>query len=621
MGEVWYTHSLTTNFNGQWRQDICISNTIGNISKNPSIDFEGNKIKIVFETALNEEAAIYLLTFIPDVNGNYIFSEAEEVLYYPLSYFGNAKPVIAYNSILLYVAYRKNTTDGLYQKTKWNFGGNWQWGAEDPIPNTTSYSSNPSVVGISNNIHVVYQHSLGIRYILAFFNNYVADYINYAIISTGCGYTNNYSPSISLVKNNYPVVSWVGYNYTDPGGGEVNKVEGESPTSKIVVRRAKDNSWSSFFKAGYNAVTTNNNSTSSTLNEESIIAWSEGSSPNFLSKWVRRVNGSYTDAHSLSHNGKQNQVSNGTSIDNIEGTVFTITQLPYMLSLVTTDFNQQFSGGSGLNKAGELIELSYGREGVIYKNGVEFLFNIGDIIVGDSVIKFIEQPDTILYSSAEELNTVVKTVPFYLSASTEFYFTDFYYVLNDSLADTSLTAEDEVNFKVELINNQSGQVIGTFDNITYTKEYLDKYANVSYQVDCSNIASGNYFLRLVTTVAGEAEYHLGNVQNSGEELSKHNYQRINFNGTELPESYSLEQNYPNPFNPNTTIKFQIPKEGMVTLKVYDILGAEVAILVDEEKVAGKYEVNFDANNLASGIYIYCLNVNDFANVKKMVLLK
>ncbi|MEB2296458.1 MAG: T9SS type A sorting domain-containing protein, partial [Ignavibacteria bacterium] len=167
----------------------------------------------------------------------------------------------------------------------------------------------------------------------------------------------------------------------------------------------------------------------------------------------------------------------------------------------------------------------------------------------------------------------------------------------------------------------SGQVIGTFDNITYTKEYLDKYANVSYQVDCSNIASGNYFLRLVTTVAGEAEYHLGNVQNSGEELSKHNYQRINFNGTELPESYSLEQNYPNPFNPNTTIKFQIPKEGMVTLKVYDILGAEVAILVDEEKVAGKYEVNFDANNLASGIYIYCLNVNDFANVKKMVLLK
>lgn len=60
---------------------------------------------------------------------------------------------------------------------------------------------------------------------------------------------------------------------------------------------------------------------------------------------------------------------------------------------------------------------------------------------------------------------------------------------------------------------------------------------------------------------------------------------------------------------------------MVTLKVYDILGAEVVTLVNEEKVAGKYEVNFNASNLASGVYIYRLNVNDYVNVKKMVLLK
>ena len=60
---------------------------------------------------------------------------------------------------------------------------------------------------------------------------------------------------------------------------------------------------------------------------------------------------------------------------------------------------------------------------------------------------------------------------------------------------------------------------------------------------------------------------------------------------------------------------------MVTLKVYDILGAEVATLVNEEKIAGKYEVNFNASSLASGVYIYRLNVNDFVNVRKMVLVK
>jgi hypothetical protein len=258
------------------------------------------------------------------------------------------------------------------------------------------------------------------------------------------------------------------------------------------------------------------------VSEQSVITWSEGVSPNFSSKWVRRVDGSYTDEQNLSHNGKQNQASNGTNLENIKGTIFSTTSSPFMLSLSTTNFNQQFGGG-GITKVGELIELSYGREGVIYKNGVEFLFNIGDIIVGDSVIKFIEQPDTILYSSAEELNSVVKSVPFYLSPSTEFYFTDFYYVLNDSLADTALTANDMVNFKVELLKEQTGQVVGTFDNITYTKEYLDKYANVSYQVNCSNISPGDYYLRLVTTTEGNSEYFLGNVQNSGEGLDKRKY--------------------------------------------------------------------------------------------------
>ena len=619
MGEVWYTHSLTSNFNGSWSNDQLVEFH----SKNPSIDYEGNTIKVVYETTeitIPWSPCIYMRTFVQNPGGLYEPQSEEFIAEIPLSYFGSAKPVIAYNDVVVLAAYRKNITDGIYQKSKWYVAGNWQWGNEGLIPNTNSYSSNPSIVGRYNWVYLAWQHSLGIRYIFGYAQGANWIYNNYAIISTGSGYTNNYSPSISLAKNAYPVVSWIGYNYVDDTGWGINKIEGESPTSKIVVRRGSSGSWSSFFKAGYNPVTTNNNSTSSSLNEESVITWSEGTSPNYSSKWVRRVDGSYTDVQNLSHNGKQNQASNGTNLENMKGTVFSITNIPYMLSLSTTNFNQQFGGG-GITKVGELIELSYGREGVIYKNGVEFLFNIGDIIVGDSVIKFIEQPDTILYSSSEELNSVVKTVPFYLSPSTEFYFTDFYYVLNDSLADTALTANDMVNFKVELVKEQTGQVVGTFDNITYTKEHLDKYANVSYQVNCSNISPGEYYLRLVTTTEGSSEYFLGNVQNSGEGLDKKKYTRINFDGTTLPVTYSLEQNYPNPFNPATTIRYQIPKEGMVTLKVYDILGAEVATLVDAFQNEGRYEVNFDAGSLASGVYIYRLSVNDFVNVKKMVMLK
>ncbi len=92
-------------------------------------------------------------------------------------------------------------------------------------------------------------------------------------------------------------------------------------------------------------------------------------------------------------------------------------------------------------------------------------------------------------------------------------------------------------------------------------------------------------------------------------------------GSPLPVTMELSQNYPNPFNPATTIDYQIPQQGFVSLKVYDVLGREVAVLVTEEKSAGRYTVNFVAPDLASGIYLYQLRVNDYVSSKKMLLLK
>lgn len=88
-----------------------------------------------------------------------------------------------------------------------------------------------------------------------------------------------------------------------------------------------------------------------------------------------------------------------------------------------------------------------------------------------------------------------------------------------------------------------------------------------------------------------------------------------------PTEYSLQQNYPNPFNPVTTISYQIKEQGIVLLKVFDLLGQEVATLVREVKPEGKYSFNFDASNLPSGVYIYSLRVNDFVQNQKMTLLK
>jgi hypothetical protein len=87
------------------------------------------------------------------------------------------------------------------------------------------------------------------------------------------------------------------------------------------------------------------------------------------------------------------------------------------------------------------------------------------------------------------------------------------------------------------------------------------------------------------------------------------------------EEFNLSQNYPNPFNPSTKINFSIPKSEYVSLRIYDLLGREVKVLVNGDLTVGEYEVNFDAKGLASGIYYYSLRAGDFVNVKKMVLVK
>jgi hypothetical protein len=91
--------------------------------------------------------------------------------------------------------------------------------------------------------------------------------------------------------------------------------------------------------------------------------------------------------------------------------------------------------------------------------------------------------------------------------------------------------------------------------------------------------------------------------------------------SQIPTEYNLEQNYPNPFNPVTQITFDIPKNGFVTLKIYDVLGREITTLVNGVKNPGRYIVEFDGSQYSSGIYFYRLESDEFTDVKKMILIK
>ncbi|RPI06640.1 MAG: T9SS C-terminal target domain-containing protein [Ignavibacteriae bacterium] len=96
---------------------------------------------------------------------------------------------------------------------------------------------------------------------------------------------------------------------------------------------------------------------------------------------------------------------------------------------------------------------------------------------------------------------------------------------------------------------------------------------------------------------------------------------VEHRGSDIPNTFSLFTNYPNPFNPSTKIRYAIPQNSYITLKVFDLRGREIATLVNEKKAPGNYEVTFNAGNLTSGIYFYQLRTENYIQTKKMILLQ
>jgi hypothetical protein len=175
---------------------------------------------------------------------------------------------------------------------------------------------------------------------------------------------------------------------------------------------------------------------------------------------------------------------------------------------------------------------------------------------------------------------------------------------------TTATETNNQGFEIERMS-----VGSSFEQIGYAAGFGTTTEPKSYSFIDSKLEPGNYIYRL---------------------------KQIDFNGTysysdevnvevEIPLVYSLEQNYPNPFNPSTTIKYSIQKDGFVKLAVYNLLGEEVTVLVNNEQKAGRYEIMFsaiggsasggEASKLSSGVYLYRLETQNFLSIKKMILIK
>ena len=157
--------------------------------------------------------------------------------------------------------------------------------------------------------------------------------------------------------------------------------------------------------------------------------------------------------------------------------------------------------------------------------------------------------------------------------------------------------------------NDNALKVGTFQvqRKNYKFDLNNIFVNWNFSGDNETILTGHLF---------------SNITIQSDFISDMKLTGVKDNKIQIPDNYELEQNYPNPFNPSTKIKFFLKESGKVKLDIYNIIGQKVAELVNEELPSGFHDINFNASNLASGIYIYRLNVeNKFVSTKKMILAK
>ena len=475
LGKVWYTKSTTTNFDGTWTQDTEVFSDISTGSVNPSIDVNGNEYAVVGE--LQDGSTSVISLFRSET------SSLDEVATIDNSYYGSSYPVISKTNNEYFIIYKPSATSNLKFRRYYATSlppYTWLWSPEADLPYSTSDSKYPSIVGDKSDdgVYIVWQEGTAeIKYLFSNRQGNLRVFDTAESVSENSGYTINTNPSISLSEIG-EIISWT--------GGRKEKVAykmlGKETASFVYVHRAliraKAGTWGDFTVLGSEVNYTNNNSSES-LTGETVIAFSQ--SGGTASKWVKRVGGYYSAVSSLSHNGLQVNVSNGTDLTNVEAMVFNTASLPYPINRSTTSF-------TSLSKIASDTTVTYGRTGVVGKQGMEFLFCVEDILLDNENIKFIERVDTLPVLNLNELNSAARTNTFNLTGNSNLYFSLYYLVINPELASSVLTNEDYVNFKLELVNADNNMVAGTFDDITFTKQNVNDHESISYKIDCAGIA-------------------------------------------------------------------------------------------------------------------------------------
>jgi len=439
------------------------------------------------------------------------------------------------------------------------------------------------------------------------------------------GYTKNYKPSL-VEFNGGARMCWIGertINDEDPDSPsempETNNgadVKTLYKTNSYVEKRVvfKTPTYYRYWNFGNNVqaptITKPNDNTAY------IVGWNETTNNN--NKFVDNTL-DLSPIKNFGISGSYVQVANAPTKQEMVGLVYNTSATPYSFTKT-----EQIGYYYGIPKSldgenGGLIAVNHGRQGLVVKDSLQFFFALGDITNGDKPVNFTSLPEDYAVTNLESVNNALVSTPFSIKDGESFLYSVQYGLIGSQNA--QLPVNKSVSFKVKLLDANTNELIREFDNVTYQGSNIQKYNNILYQVNINGIGSKTVKMCLEVNDNLGGTYSITDRSTDDDILAKANIHSVNLTENINITSYDLFQNYPNPFNPSTTISYQVPDNCRVTLKVFDVLGKEVTTLVDEYKSKGKYDVQFNAKHLASGMYIYQIKAGDFVSSKKLMLMK
>ena len=630
MGNIWLEEKI--NDQSEW---TLLGKLNGATAKNPSLTYLAPSTEAQAGTLIVVYAEEYgtCQVRVHCIDMGTMISASADAVYLLSDFSAEVTPVVAgygTNKFMIVVNEPDNESSGM-----WYNWGQVSWSGVQltitmeenlyglpTVENTTQSSINPTIASEGEILQIAWEENSEIKYEKMEMIEGDFKFSAYSTISELSGFTENRNPSIMAAGDGARVV-WTGRREREEeveegkidGKNKINKEQADSEIEYSVV--FKDPSYWRYWHFAYDNSRPIQSPVIRACNSGYTFAWSEMSGATGLSYFADnglsaikaiKKNGSAI-------NGKYVQLSNGTSQSEQYSSVFRQETHPYFFTM-----SDNINSLKALSKEASQ-GISSGREGILRKGGAQFYYGLGDIRNEGSVVELTELPDSAALNTVSDMNGYLESKTFDIAESGIISYSVSYGVADSAGAVNCFSGREYIRFKLLLTDAETNEIIAALDEVEYNAANVSNYSRSMWQIDASEYAGRRVKLILKAEENIGADFTIAEklcVENTLAKMHK-NEIKINEGGKAL--QYNLFQNYPNPFNPLTQIRYQLPKDGLVTLKVFDILGEEVTTLVNETKPVGSYSVNFDATQLPSGIYLYELNAGDFRSVKKMTVVK